>query len=370
MAVRFDKAKVSKWLRSILAAPAIVGADQDWIEKIKVLVELCEQGNARTHIAFVGTQLLARSQSSAVDLYYIKPEHAPEDKKEFSYSARTLCHGVLVPLSTEFDIDLGAKGAEPLNNQPYFRMSYLGDQTPVSAASHNAWQYMLSLMAELEEMDSDAAEAALRSFLLIRKNAGRTYAEFDLASNEALRPLGRALTTLIRDDSENGKRAQAAVAAIFDCVFGIDRVDTGSGRINDPSRNRPGDVCVRANPDTCAFEKAFEVKDKAVDEQDVIRFIRNSNEAFDVFAFGYVAVAESQASLDMHKIEEWADRNGANVQVFFSLEDLLRQAVFWASGPATETARNLPYLLRDRLIEIEASESAVDLWISLTSSTE
>jgi hypothetical protein len=44
-----------------------------------------------------------------------------------------LCHSVLVPLSAELGFSLGVTGREPLNNQPYFRMTRLDDGTPVHA---------------------------------------------------------------------------------------------------------------------------------------------------------------------------------------------------------------------------------------------
>src|SRR5690606_17545411 len=99
--------------------------DPGWQQKVEEISQLCDQGAPRTHVAFVGTAMLAKSMDADADLYAIKPAHASDNKN--SYSARTLCHSVLVPLAAELGIHLGVTGREPLNNQPYFRMTRFGD---------------------------------------------------------------------------------------------------------------------------------------------------------------------------------------------------------------------------------------------------
>jgi hypothetical protein len=63
--------------------------------------------------------MLAKSVNHEADLFAIKPDHAPDNP--LAFSARTLCHGIIVPLSAELGISIGVTGREPLNNQPYFR---------------------------------------------------------------------------------------------------------------------------------------------------------------------------------------------------------------------------------------------------------
>ena len=74
--------------------------------------------------------------------------------------------------------------------------------------------------------------------------------------------LTAAIQTFVREDSEGGRRAQAVVAGLLDVFAGEVRVE--SGRINDPSRHYPGDVCIRAAKDPGSFRKAIEVRDKPV----------------------------------------------------------------------------------------------------------
>ena len=68
-----------------------------------------------------------------------------------------------------------------------------------------------------------------------------------------------AIWRFVSADSEHGRRAQAVVAGLLDVYASPSRVE--SGRINDPSRKYPGDVCVRSLDDPEVWEKAFEVRD-------------------------------------------------------------------------------------------------------------
>lgn len=63
------------------------------------------------------------------------------------------------------------------------------------------------------------------------------------------------------------KRAQALVVGLLDVFADKERVE--AGRINDPSRKYPGDVCGRSREDSSKWEEAVEVRDKPVTETDV-----------------------------------------------------------------------------------------------------
>ena len=136
-------------LRAQAAAIETAGVDPEWSAKVERLSRLCEEGVSKTHIAFLGTVLLAKALDRNADLYAIKPKLAKGNDNAFS--ARSLCHGVLVPLAAELGISLGVTGREPLNNQPYFRMTRLGDATPVHGGGRAAFNYMLKLVEELQE---------------------------------------------------------------------------------------------------------------------------------------------------------------------------------------------------------------------------
>jgi hypothetical protein len=73
--------------------------DPTWVRYIENLSELCERGRVRTHIAFVGTAILAKCIDARADLKWIKPSHAKD--APFAFSARTLAESVLVPVAAD-----------------------------------------------------------------------------------------------------------------------------------------------------------------------------------------------------------------------------------------------------------------------------
>lgn len=166
--MRIDKPRAAALVREE-AARAVKGKiDPAWAQKVEKLSQLCEEGVSKTHIAFLGTEMLAKAMDRRVDLFAIKPDHAPGNPNAFS--ARTLCHTVLVPLSAELGISIGVTGREPLNNQPYFRMTRLGDDTPVHAGGRAAFTFMVELVKELQKLKTeDEARAALRAFIAVRR---------------------------------------------------------------------------------------------------------------------------------------------------------------------------------------------------------
>ena len=97
------------------------------------------------------------------------------------------------------------------------------------------------------------------------------------------------------DNSEGGKRAQAIVAGLLDVFAGTDRVE--SGRINDPSRKYPGDVCIKSAAEEGEWDKAFEVRDKPVAASDV-QIFANKCIAMGVREAAVVMVSEHQPDLN------------------------------------------------------------------------
>ena len=167
----------------------------------------------------------------------------------------------------------------------------------------------------------------------------------------------------MRDASENGRRAQAVVAGLMDAFAGPERV--ASGRVNDPSRRHPGDVCVRAIEDSETWEKAFEVRDKLVALSDVEIFgMKCLN--MGVREAAVVAVADGQLPLDHRALSEWSAESGPDVTLFMSWESIVEQALFWCSDPKPVAARRAIEYIHERLIGVEASPMAVELWIRLT----
>lgn len=337
--------------------------DEQWAEKIEHLSVLCIAGKASTHIAFLGTSILAKATTDQVDLMAIKPDHAPGNPH--SYSARILSETVLVPLAAEHSVHIGVTGRQPLNNQPYFRMTSLGDGTPVHTKSRPAFDYMLELVHELQNADVQIARAALRAFISVRQRYWPRYAIGTGSLTVTAETLATKIEALVREDSEGGARAQAVAAGLLDVFAGDGRVETG--RINDPSRHYPGDVCVIGDTESgnVTWEKAIEVRDKPVASSDVHLFCAKCAQSGAREA-AILMVAPGQDRLDDASLRAAAERSGIGLTLFYGWEQFVSQALFWASAPKVLAAVEAVERIERRLIGVEASPRSVEMWHALT----
>lgn len=333
--------------------------DAGWSAKVEELSRLCEAEGSSTHIAFLVTSILAKAVDGDVDLYAIKPTHAKGNPN--AYSARSLCHNVIVPLAAELGVNLGVTGREPLNNQPYFRMTRLGDGTPVHSRAQPAFDYMLALIEELTDHTSAHARRALCAFISVRRRYQVVYTTSDSELAVSWATLAQAIADLVADSSEGGRRAQAAVAGLFDVFAGADRVD--SGKINDPSRHYPGDVAVRSVDG--GWEKAVEVRDKVVSEPDVHIFGRNCL-ARGVREAAMLLVAQNQPSLNDATIATWAAHAGLGLTLFYGWPYFVDQVLFWSVAARVDSVALAVERIEARLISVEASSDAVKTWHRLT----
>jgi hypothetical protein len=360
--MKIDKAAATSVLREEGLLVETAKVDAEWETKIERLSRLCADGISKTHIAFLGTAILAKSINAKADLYAIKPNLAKDN--ENAYSARTLCHTVLVPVAAELGISLGVTGREPLNNQPYFRMSRLGDDTPVHGGGRAAFDYMLELVKELTKFQTEVqARAALRAFVAVRRRYQPRYTSHEGKVTVAPERLAALIRGFVREDSEGGRRAQAIVAGLLDVFAGSGRVE--SGRINDPSRHYPGDVCVRMAEDPDQWEKAFEVRDKPMTASDVQIFGKKCVD-LGVREAAVVMVADNQSSLDAEALSAWASGFGIGLTLFQGWPMVVDQTLFWSELPKPEAALLAIERIEARLIAVEASPATVTRWQSLS----
>lgn len=356
--MKIDKNNAREMLRAQAAAIETAGVDPNWRTKVERLSKLCEEGVSKTHIAFLGTVLLAKALNRNADLYAIKPSLARGNNNAFS--ARSLCHGILVPLAAELGINLGVTGREPLNNQPYFRMTRLGDDTPVHGGGRAAFDYMLELVKELRNAPTEAAGVeGLRAFIAVRRGYQPRYkaAESDIAITPE--QLTAAIQLFVREDSERGKRAQAIVAGLLDVFAGDGRVE--SGRIHDPSRHYPGDVCVRSADNPERIEKAIEVRDKPVHLSDIKIFGKKCVD-MGVREAAIVMVSDRQDVPDRAALAQWAAGFGLGLTLFIGWANFVDQVLFWSDLPKPEAAVQAAICIETRLLGVEAAPASVERW--------
>jgi hypothetical protein len=365
--LRLDRDEACRLIRSLWNGEGNVLVNREWVDKIERLSQMCVDTLGKTHIAMLGTAILAKALAPEVDLYAFKPNHARDFPN--AYSARSLCHGVLVLLAAELRFHLGATGREPLNNQPYFRMKRLDDGTPIHSRSRAAFEYMMSLIKELSSINSQVTLAGiLLAFLQVRANYQPKYAAIEGKRSISREQLIQTIDTFVRDNSDNGKRAQAVVAGLFDVFAGPENVE--SGKINDPSRHYPGDVCVRAPPVEDAVEpevwiKALEVRDKPVSMSEVMIF-GNRCADLGVREAAVVMIGVQQQPIDEQALMKWSAEAGLGLTLFRDWSSLVSQVLYWCDAPTPAAAVQALGFIYQRLIDIEASAEALALWERLT----
>ena len=176
--------------------------------------------------------------------------------------------------------------------------------------------------------------------------------EFEINLNR----LADVVREFVEQESEGGRRAQAVVAGLMELFAGPDRVETG--RINDPSRKHPGDVCVLVDADATDIEKTIEVRDKPVTASDVRIFVRKCIE-MGAREPALVIVSTRQESLEQATLTEWADDLGIGLTVFQNWSDFVDQFLFWSQPPKPIAAHEAVNSVRARLIGVEATPESV-----------
>ena len=258
---------------------------ESWKERCVRLGALCPHRKSSTVIAAFGTAILAKATDARVDVYSL----LDRGEASTSYSARSLVDGVWARHRAELGIDIGANGANLLNNTPFIGKTRIDEISGVR--NKLGWQYFLECMVALTGLaNATEAREALRGFILARSRS--LLEPLAVAPQEGddvpTSALVNAIDRFVAEDSEGGRRAQAAVAAMLDAAFGCDRIIVGV--INDPDRHAPLDVSV-TNGDG-GFAIAFEVKDKPIAEYHVRTTIEKAVKDHGLHNLAFVAVSK------------------------------------------------------------------------------
>ena len=352
--LRIDRERATSVLFQEAARAAAGYVDPAWKDEFESFSKACAQKNYRTHIAFLGTAILAKICVSDVDVFAIKAEAGPG-----AYSARGLCHGVLVPNAPELDINLGVTGREPLNNQPYFRSLRVSRDMTVRTTARPIVEQLCNLLERLAVASTADAKQALRAFIVVRRTFGARYSERKITAGASPEKLISAIEGFVAEAADGGRRAQAVVAGLMDVFASPERVICN--RVNDPSRARPGDVVIL---DDERIERCFEVRDKPVSREDLYHFVTKVAEGEHGEAV-MVAVSKSQSIVPIEEVRHWSRERGVGLWVFLQWEDLVRQVLLWSPHPSLHAAAAAPAAIRLRLVELEVDPAAVEGWVDL-----
>jgi hypothetical protein len=320
-----------------------------WLKRV-AHVEKCPSA---TYVAAFGVALLAKATDPRVDVLTIKSSAGPN-----AYSMRGVAK-TLAGRARHYGYNLGVTGPEPLNNQPWFGSDRVDRIERIKADVVPYQQALVRYLRDLQSVDEREALEALAAFLRLRLEAGRAAAA---ARHTTIENAGATLDdvlklaeTFIRQDSEGGKRGQALVAAMLDCVH--DRVQTGS--INNP---RAFDV--RADGANGAI-LAVEVKQKPVGAEQVLHLAEvASAHGFDKVL--YAALAADQPQLDYSELRGRAAAEHGMLLAIATTVDELANVLFVAADPsARDLAATLPDLFQTRQRELRVSDAGQEHWRGL-----
>ncbi|MCG6158321.1 restriction endonuclease, SacI family [Rubinisphaera margarita] len=312
MSISVDHVKATEILFSESAAAAnetLPEIAAVWQDRVKQLGSLCPHRKSSTTIAALGTAILAKATDQRVDVYSL----LDRGEADRSYSARSLADNVLARHRARLEIDLGARGTNPLNNTPFIGKTRIDEISGVR--NREGWAYFMDLMEQLRDLPGSAeARLALRGFIAARRRA--LIATIDVApqlgDNLSVGTLTNAISEYAIAESEGGRRAQACAAGLLDAVFGPERVVVGA--INDPDRRAPLDIAVRSLRND--FEVAFEVKDKPISDNHVLSSAEKTFLDHGTTNLVFLGVSSRQVYQDFSEAELWGSARGIKVTIF------------------------------------------------------
>lgn len=320
----------------------------DWLE----YTEMMWASPSATYVPALGTGLLARATDSRVDALSLK-----ENSADDAYSARTLCHNVLVPASKDFGFSLRTKGREPLNNQPFFRYDRISPNARVHQRSIDSYKQLIHILEKANSLTLDQALLALAAFLRVCFKQAQKDKPVHLRDTLLrLKSLIDVSNSFLAESLEGGKRPQALVAAIFGTVYD----DVRTQRVNDPSRDHPGDVT--------AFEDdrvivSVEVRAKPVSVPEA-KIFTDSLVRANIGRGVIVALHPSQESLTEAILEAVNDHD-VLLSIYTRLDDLVYAALSWSPYPIEAILAELPDQIAQRLVELEVDQQSLQRWVEL-----
>ncbi|GAB3657588.1 hypothetical protein GCM10027591_11820 [Zhihengliuella somnathii] len=306
---------------------------------------------AMTWTPALATLLLAKATNNNIDTLSLKKDQANPN----SYSARGLCHNVIVPAAISHGFSIRNTGREPLNNQPFFRYDRI-DKIERTRFPDD-YTIFLEIARSANELDEDKALLALAAF--IREALARTAATRNISVHtRGLTAAGAriAVDDFLRPDAiERPQRLQAFAAA---CVGLMQFSHVKTRRINDPSRDVPGDVQVIVNDSAIL---ALEVRGKIVTQADLVNFVRQCSGA-GIHRAVMLVDATGQKPLDPRSALRDANAHEVLTAVFESATELLEDALLWPTDPLEVSVRQFSETLLRHLQEIGASPSTIEEW--------
>ncbi|MCS6560292.1 restriction endonuclease, SacI family [Curtobacterium poinsettiae] len=305
---------------------------------------------AKTWTPAFGTILLAKAIDDRIDTMSLKFD----ESNAFSYSARGLCHTVLVPAAKRYGFSIRNTGREPLNNQPFFRYDRIDRIDRVRRPADR--EYFLDVAEQASALTRTGALQALAAFLREALQVA--------ASSRSVRVKAAGLTMngarvavedfLRHNAQDRPQRLQAFAAACLDLLF----EEVKTRRLNDPSRDLPGDVHAVAHETVIL---ALEVRGKTVSVDDLGGFADDCEAAGVSRAIMFVD-APQQIDLAVHVMINNQRRSAVQVEAYGSAAQLLGACSLWSQLPLGSAIEHFAERFLARLREIEVPTDTLKEW--------
>ncbi|MEX2541801.1 MAG: restriction endonuclease, SacI family [Trueperaceae bacterium] len=330
----------------------------EWIQRTQE-VGRCP---SRTFVSMLGTALLSRATDPRVDPLVLKAGGSPAQGLE-SYSARTIATNVLAPMAVEHMVDIGTRGREPLNNQPFFRYTWVHREMVVKDPVRPHLDFLVETLERLRELPEEELLPALAAFLAVRRRvARRPVPRIQVVSTHwTINEFVSAVADFVTSWPEDGKRGQAMVAAALDLVYPVVRL----GHVNDPSRHVPGDVKAFLEEEDVTPTASVEVKQKQVTRSDVLYWTEALSRA-SVARGAYVMLSPSQQDLDAEQLTaQVLTQRNVLVRLYTSAATFLHESIIWSSRGLDDFLCQFPLRMQERLEEANVSDESLQEWVDL-----
>lgn len=305
-----------------------VVADAFWAS---VAVEVHQWPRARTYLAAVLCGLVARATDERANPLSLQVG----EEGTFGYAATTLWQ--TIRSHAHGRVDLRNLRNQPFNNSPFSgKRTISTDWENVSPANRLVLDRSVELLERVAAMSREQAEIALRGFLYhVPDDPGRGAVDVTTSEEIALPTFFEGLELFLESDGENGRRAQAMVAAALALVH-PERVDTPES-VNDPSRTFAGDVRVLGNaPPDGRYALYAEAKQVRVTPELVDQFADEVRRADRVGVAAYGALVNARSALrsrratDLPQWREVLDSRGVVMALWEGPAELVRDALVWS----------------------------------------
>jgi len=347
MAITIPKKKLEQTLEdAVNRAEGKEPLSATWERRVVEIAECPSQ----SYVAALGTALLAKAADERVDALTVKAKVGPN-----AYSMRGVVK-VLVERASLYGYHLGRKGPEPLNNQPWFHSDRIDRAVGVAKSAQPYHRKLVRWLTELNQGSSADAMSGLVAFIRLRQKAeaaeSQALGALQVVVKAPISDLLEVLQLFINEDTENGRRGQALVAALFELVYDEVRL---------PSVHNPTglDVTVWRGG---KLVLGVEVKQKVVTEAAVLHLgeeaaLRGIDKAL------FVALAPQQRRLDREGVlREALEYHGVLLSIYEGVVELVTGAVLASPLAADAFAEQLPNAYLRRMREHQVSVAGQQYW--------